>query len=115
MLFTWINGNQYIIPIDLQNLNDYNSFNNYVSEYLYNIDSNIKKKLDDTIINSENYSNFINTNEWTLGIVFQKLPQINSTNTSFTAPINNDFITWGESDNVGDSNNVIFVKTFIFF
>ena len=86
MKFIMMNGEQYTIPINLENLNDYNSFNNYVLEYLSNI--NLKEKLDnpdsyikyiyeDTIIDSDNYISFINTNtdNITLGIVLQNLPK----------------------------------------
>ena len=106
MIFTTISGDQYTIPIALgvENLN-YNSFNNYVAEYLSNIDSNIKEKLNDhfiqyiygnIIINSENYNNIINTNEITLGIIYQKLPQIYSTSNAFAMLTSNgDIISWG--------------------
>ena len=76
MIFTTINGDQYTIPIDLEKINNYSwsSFNNYVLEYLSTQDltQGLKEKLDDTesyikyiygekIINSDNYSYFINT------------------------------------------------------
>jgi hypothetical protein len=71
-----INSDQYTIPIDLHILNDYSNFNNYVLKYLSNLDSNIKEKLNesyikyiygDNIINSKNYSEFINKNDNILG------------------------------------------------
>ena len=106
MIFTTINGDQYTIPIDLEILNDYSSFNNYVLEYLSNLeltqgeeklnDNLIKYIYGDNIINSKNYSNFINTNEITLGIVFQNLPKIYSTFNAFVILTNNgNVISWG--------------------
>ena len=85
-----INGDQYTIPIDLEKLNNYSSFNNYVLEYLSTQDSNIsdsyiKYIYGEKIINSNNYSNFINTyiNEITISIIFQNLQKKYSNNDAF--------------------------------
>jgi len=65
MLFTIINGEQYTIDINFEIYNNYNSFNNYLSEKLSNLDLIIKEKLNESyikyiykekIINSNNYS-----------------------------------------------------------
>ena len=73
-------------------------FYNYVLEYLSTQDltQGVKEKLDDyetyikyiygeKIINSDNYSNFINTyiNEITISIIFQNLQKIYSNNDAF--------------------------------
>ena len=116
MIFTTISGDQYTILIDLQKLNDYSNFYNYVLEYLSNVDSHIKEKLDDSYIkyiygnnniNSENYSEFINTNEITISIIFQDLPKIYSTDNAFAIlTTNENIISWGCSELISEFNNI---------
>jgi hypothetical protein len=112
MRFFTLDGKEHELYIDLLKINSYNKFNNNVSKYLTQNDENIKKILDDkkiiikyiyqnNIINSNNFTNFINIDDIGITIIFQqRKKEIYSTNYAFAAiNENGNVITWGIYEN----------------
>ena len=112
-----LGGTEYNLAIDFEKIKSYNEFNNYVLKYLTENDENIDDKktiikymYEGEIINSNNFTDYINIDDIAITIIFQeRKKEIYSNNYAFaTIDENGNVITWRDPECGDDSTDYAF-------